>query len=328
MLTTSDRGFSVTSGLPPPSSIYSRSSPLRTLGKNTSALNVQRGAVTQIHSCTCGGIPRETVSSLRTSQNEIREDQALLRELSLDRGSKQGKTNSCSKVLQPRNNNNVNTKNQPTIQRALSPSKDAIPPPLKEVQRTTQFPRYTGEIQVQSGDTMPNLVSGMFSVASEPAFMENYFTFKVERQFHDVREKVSRATLKNRAAYKVACNGKLKKGNAKTLPPSLSWVHLIALAFHSAGKTQMTVKEIYQQIIKDRPHFAGLTSSNWKNAVRHALSVNKAFYRSNDREYKGGYWLCDDLQSIVDTAKAAENDENAKNNENDENAFNLKSSRM
>ncbi|KAI8814833.1 hypothetical protein BJ742DRAFT_191091 [Cladochytrium replicatum] len=299
-----------------------------TLGKNGLDILAEaalRGTAPQTHSCTCGGVPRGTVSPSGRSQNDG--GRALLKDTMLELGSKEGEANSCRNVLRP-TFNNINTKNSPTTERVPSPSNNTIPPPLKESQRTTQFPRYTGEIQVQSGDTMPNLVSGMFSVASEPAFMENYFTFKVHRQFHDVREKVSRVSSKSRAADKASCSGKSKKGNPKTLPPSLSWVHLIALAFHSAGKTQMTVKEIYQQIIKDRPHFANLTSSNWKNAVRHALSVNKAFYRSNDREYKGGYWLCNDLQSIVDTAKAAVNDENSENNENDEKAFNLKRARM
>ncbi|KNC99205.1 uncharacterized protein SPPG_05460 [Spizellomyces punctatus DAOM BR117] len=75
--------------------------------------------------------------------------------------------------------------------------------------------------------------------------------------------------------------------------PNLSWANLIIGAFKSSGKTKLLVSDIYAEIARTHPYYrvrSGKKGHNWRNAVRHALSVNTCFFRLNENEYKGGYW--------------------------------------
>ncbi|TPX67004.1 hypothetical protein SpCBS45565_g04119 [Spizellomyces sp. 'palustris'] len=75
--------------------------------------------------------------------------------------------------------------------------------------------------------------------------------------------------------------------------PNLSWANLIIGAFKSSGKTKLLVSDIYAEIARTHPYYrvrSGKKGHNWRNAVRHALSVNTCFFRLNEHEYKGGYW--------------------------------------
>jgi len=76
--------------------------------------------------------------------------------------------------------------------------------------------------------------------------------------------------------------------------PNLSWSQLIINAFKSAQKENLLVSEIYDEICRIEPYFKIQKKINWKNAVRHTLSMNSCFYRLNDHEYKNGYWSYQD----------------------------------
>ncbi|KAI9024758.1 hypothetical protein DFJ74DRAFT_666196 [Hyaloraphidium curvatum] len=72
--------------------------------------------------------------------------------------------------------------------------------------------------------------------------------------------------------------------------PNVSWANLIVAAFASSGKQYLLVSQIYEQIARNHAYFRAQKNNNWKNAVRHALSVHSCFYRVNENEYKGGFW--------------------------------------
>ncbi|KAI8823034.1 uncharacterized protein EV422DRAFT_523120 [Fimicolochytrium jonesii] len=79
--------------------------------------------------------------------------------------------------------------------------------------------------------------------------------------------------------------------NANAVRPHISWANLIINAFKSSGKRFLLVSEIYVMIISTYPYFAARKNlKKWKNAVRHALSVNTCFFRLNENEYKCGLW--------------------------------------
>ncbi|KAI9206471.1 uncharacterized protein BJ171DRAFT_611515 [Polychytrium aggregatum] len=81
-----------------------------------------------------------------------------------------------------------------------------------------------------------------------------------------------------------------KKTEADYQRPNLSWAEIIAGTFTSLNRKFLLVSEIYAEIVKTYPYFGALSTNRWKNAVRHVLTVNKDFYRTNENEYKGGYW--------------------------------------
>jgi hypothetical protein len=72
--------------------------------------------------------------------------------------------------------------------------------------------------------------------------------------------------------------------------PNVSWANLIVAAFQASGKQYLLVAQIYEQISRAHAFFRAQKNNNWKNAVRHALSVHSIFYRVNENEYKGGFW--------------------------------------
>ncbi|KAI9091713.1 hypothetical protein DFS34DRAFT_596959 [Phlyctochytrium arcticum] len=76
----------------------------------------------------------------------------------------------------------------------------------------------------------------------------------------------------------------------KALRPNVSWANLIIGAFKSSGRKQMLVADLYAEISRTYKYYRDQRGNKWKNAVRHALSVNTCFFRLNENEYKGGYW--------------------------------------
>ncbi|TPX59102.1 hypothetical protein PhCBS80983_g02739 [Powellomyces hirtus] len=81
-------------------------------------------------------------------------------------------------------------------------------------------------------------------------------------------------------------------GSSTVLPrPNIPWANMIIRAFKSSGKRELLVSEIYDTIILTHPYYAARRNNkNWRNAVRHALSVNTCFFRLNGNEYKCGLW--------------------------------------
>ncbi|KAJ3015377.1 hypothetical protein HKX48_004645 [Thoreauomyces humboldtii] len=73
--------------------------------------------------------------------------------------------------------------------------------------------------------------------------------------------------------------------------PAQSWASLIIDAFKSTGKQYLLVSEIYAAIAGLHPYYGSRNQRrDWKNGVRHALSVNTCFFRLDGGSYKCGRW--------------------------------------
>ena len=76
--------------------------------------------------------------------------------------------------------------------------------------------------------------------------------------------------------------------------PSFSYGGLIAMAIQNSPGQKLTLQEIYDWIQGAFPYYAKINKSCWQNAIRHNLSLNKAFYRRKEKDGKAGnVWRID-----------------------------------
>ncbi|KHN87051.1 Forkhead box protein K2 [Toxocara canis] len=77
--------------------------------------------------------------------------------------------------------------------------------------------------------------------------------------------------------------------------PNLSYSQLIKMAIENSAEKRCTLSEIYSYITSNYPYYRTHANPNWKNSIRHNLSLNKQFVRES-REIgdigKGSYWRC------------------------------------
>lgn len=74
------------------------------------------------------------------------------------------------------------------------------------------------------------------------------------------------------------------------LKPPHSYIGLIAMAILNGIEQQKTLSEIYEWIIKNYPYFKW-RGTGWRNSIRHNLSLNDCFIKSNRASNgKGHYW--------------------------------------
>eukprot|EP00128_Syssomonas_multiformis_P007915 Colp12_sorted_trinity150504_noHs@20299 len=74
--------------------------------------------------------------------------------------------------------------------------------------------------------------------------------------------------------------------------PQHSYVAMIAQAIRASPKGKCTVQDIYAFLCKKWPFFS-VAEVDWKNSIRHNLSLNKCFVRvarTPDDPGKGAYW--------------------------------------
>lgn len=76
--------------------------------------------------------------------------------------------------------------------------------------------------------------------------------------------------------------------------PKMSYAQLIAEALLTGVDRMLTLNEIYIAINKQHPYYSldAATGRNWQNAIRHNLTLNKAFIKvpRPATEGRGAYW--------------------------------------
>jgi len=76
--------------------------------------------------------------------------------------------------------------------------------------------------------------------------------------------------------------------------PKMSYAQLIAEALLTGPDRMLTLNEIYIAINKQHPYYSldASTGRNWQNAIRHNLTLNKAFIKvpRPATEGRGAYW--------------------------------------
>ncbi|KRY17011.1 Forkhead box protein B1 [Trichinella patagoniensis] len=85
--------------------------------------------------------------------------------------------------------------------------------------------------------------------------------------------------------------------------PWLSYVALIVLALLSSPSRRMKLDEIYQFVEQTFPYYRKRRAPNWRNSIRHNLSLNDCFVKVAPRpdapKRKGNYWTlhpkCDSM---------------------------------
>uniref|UniRef100_A0A182MVE7 Fork-head domain-containing protein n=1 Tax=Anopheles culicifacies TaxID=139723 RepID=A0A182MVE7_9DIPT len=78
--------------------------------------------------------------------------------------------------------------------------------------------------------------------------------------------------------------------------PPFSYSQLIVQAINASPVKQMTLAEIYSFLKDAYPYFRNHPTGNWKNSIRHNLSLNRFFVKVPRPEYaprKGCYWRID-----------------------------------
>ncbi|XP_059226812.1 uncharacterized protein LOC106093857 isoform X2 [Stomoxys calcitrans] len=74
------------------------------------------------------------------------------------------------------------------------------------------------------------------------------------------------------------------------LKPQLSYIGLIAISILSSKEKKLVLSDIYQYILNKYPYFRA-RGPGWRNSVRHNLSLNDCFIKSNrSHNGKGHYW--------------------------------------
>jgi forkhead box protein len=77
------------------------------------------------------------------------------------------------------------------------------------------------------------------------------------------------------------------------IKPPHSYISLITRAIESSSDKRMSLNEIYKSIIDNYP-FYRTNKQRWQNSVRHSLSYNDCFVKSErklgDRPGKGAFW--------------------------------------
>lgn len=94
---------------------------------------------------------------------------------------------------------------------------------------------------------------------------------------------------------KQVSDGNLPEDESELARPPYSYVALICLAITSSPNKRLTLQEIYNYISTNFKYYKH-AGKNWKNSIRHNLSLNKCFYRipkEGGGQRKGGYWLFD-----------------------------------
>lgn len=73
--------------------------------------------------------------------------------------------------------------------------------------------------------------------------------------------------------------------------PNISYSSLIAEVIMESKDKKLTLKEIYDSIMRKYPYFQN-QKSNWQNSIRHNLSLNKAFFKipRDSSMGKGSFW--------------------------------------
>lgn len=85
-----------------------------------------------------------------------------------------------------------------------------------------------------------------------------------------------------------------KKEESQYTKPKMSYAQLIAEALLTGQDRMLTLNEIYIAINKQHPYYSldAATGRNWQNAIRHNLTLNKAFIKvpRPATEGRGAYW--------------------------------------
>jgi len=93
--------------------------------------------------------------------------------------------------------------------------------------------------------------------------------------------------------FEVSKLNKLEVQNEYT-KPKMSYAQLIAEALLTGRERMLTLNEIYIAINKKHPYYSldASTGRNWQNAIRHNLTLNKAFIKvpRPATEGRGAYW--------------------------------------
>ncbi|KAI8921293.1 fork head domain-containing protein [Powellomyces hirtus] len=75
--------------------------------------------------------------------------------------------------------------------------------------------------------------------------------------------------------------------------PSYTYCEMLQCALGTHPTGHMTLAEIYAWLIEKFPYFT-TASTDWKNSVRHNLSLNKTLFtheaRHSDNPGRGGFW--------------------------------------
>lgn len=93
----------------------------------------------------------------------------------------------------------------------------------------------------------------------------------------------------NKTAFRDAC----RKDGPAYEKPSVTYPQLIQQTIAASPDKQMTLADIYVSIEEAHPYFRHAAPKSWKNAVRHNLSIQKAFQRiprEANEEEKGSLW--------------------------------------
>lgn len=87
---------------------------------------------------------------------------------------------------------------------------------------------------------------------------------------------------------------KVEEVQSQYTKPKMSYAQLIAEALLTGPDRMLTLNEIYIAINKKHPYYSldASTGRNWQNAIRHNLTLNKAFIKvpRPATEGRGAYW--------------------------------------
>ncbi len=165
----------------------------------------------------------------------------------------------------------------------LKSSSGVSPPTSNSTSNTTTATTTPSPTPPPPSATLKPAENPLSSLIVTPSMQDR----KQERAERILQERAAAGTLSLKERHKLS--DKLNE-NPSTARPNLSFAALIVQALRSLPGEEGTLQMMYTQIRERYPYYRLCDQHQWQNSIRHNLSLQKAFVRTDKKEGKGYLW--------------------------------------